>query len=469
MIENIQDTFYRTDSQGFLIFISPSGARVLGYDSPQKMIGRPVASLWKFPAERSDMLEIMERDGVARDYEVVLVRMDGTPLPVSTSSSYYHDKDGKILGVEGIFRDITERKQAEEALLVMEWKFRALFEKGPIGVAYHTMIYDISGKPIDYFFLDANETYKELTGVDPRGKSVTQAFPGIEDDPFDWIGTFGHVAQTGEQIRFEQYFQTNGQWYDCVGYQYKPDHFVAAFLNITKRKQAEEALKISSEKIQMFAYSVSHDLKNPAIAIYGLTRLLTKHYRDILDERGQNYCQQILKSAEQVTALVGMINTYISTKEISLEIESIKLVDLLLMIREEFEVSMNTRQIEWKVPELLPEIMADRIAILRVFRNFVDNALKYGGGDLSEIEIGYKEDDEHHILYVSDDGVGLTEEDSLNIFGLFERQKTASGIMGSGLGLAIVKEIAEQHGGQVWSETGSIKGITFNVSISKHL
>lgn len=152
-----------------------------------------------------------------------------------------------------------------------------------------------------------------------------------------------------------------------------------------------------------------------------------------------------------------------------MEIESIKLADLLLMIREEFEVSMNARQIEWKVPELLPEIMADRIAILRVFRNFVDNALKYGGGDLSEIVIGYKEDDEHHILYVSDDGVGLTEEDSLNVFGLFERQKTASGIMGSGLGLAIVKEIAEQHGGQVWSETGSNKGITFNVSISKHL
>ena len=469
MIENIQDTFYRTDARGFLIFISPSGARLLGYDSPQKMVGLPVASLWNFPAERSDMLEIMERDGVVRDYEVVLGRKDGSLLPVSTTSGYYHDKDGKLLGVEGIFRDITERKKAEEALLETEWKFRALFEKGPIGVAYHTMIYDISGKPIDYFFLDANESYKELTGVDPRGKTVTQAFPGIEGDPFDWIGTFGHVAQTGEQIRFEQYLQTNGQWYDCVAYQYKPDHFVAAFLNITKRKQAEEALKISSEKIQMFAYSVSHDLKNPAIALSGLTRLLSRRYLDILGERGQNYCQQILKSADQITTLVEMINTYISTKEISLEIESIKLVDLLLMIREEFEVSLNTRQIEWKAPELLPEIMADRIAILRVFRNFVDNALKYGGGDLSEIVIGYKEDDEHHILYVSDDGVGLTEEDSLNVFGLFERQKTASGIVGSGLGLAIVKEIAEQHGGQVWSETGSNKGIIFNVSISKHL
>lgn len=238
---------------------------------------------------------------------------------------------------------------------------------------------------------------------------------------------------------------------------------------IANRKQAEEALKISSDKIQLFAYSVSHDLKNPANALYGLTRLLNKHYENSLGERGQIYCQQILKSSEQINALVGMINIYISTKEVPLKIENIKLAELLLMIREEFYVPLNSRQIAWEEPDHLPEIMADRIAILRVFRNFVDNALKYGGEDLSEIVIAYKEDDENHILSVSDDGIGLTEEESQNIFGLFERQKTASGVMGSGLGLAIAKEIAEQHGGQVWSVKGPDKGITFNVSISKQL
>ncbi len=138
-----------------------------------------------------------------------------------------------------------ERKGAEKALRESEEKFRSLFEKGPIGVAFHKMVYDDSGKAIDYRFLDANPSYLELTGVDPRGKYVTEAFPGIEDDPFDWIGTFGRVAKTGEQIRFEQYLQTNKRWYDCVGYQVKPDYFVAAFVEITKRKQAEEALETS--------------------------------------------------------------------------------------------------------------------------------------------------------------------------------------------------------------------------------
>ena len=153
-------------------------------------------------------------------------------------------------------KDSTERKQTEEALKEADWKFRALFEKGPIGVAYHVMVNDASGKPKDYLFLDANETYRELTGVDPRGKLVTEVFPGIENDPFDWIGTFGKVARTGEPIRFEQYLKPNQRWYDCVGYQYKPDHFVAAFIEITDRKKAQEALRNSEENLSITLQSI---------------------------------------------------------------------------------------------------------------------------------------------------------------------------------------------------------------------
>jgi len=162
-----------------------------------------------------------------------------------TISNFLHDPE--INGLLGNYHDITDRKEAEEAMKESDWKFRALFEKGPIGVAYHVMVNDANDSPIDYFFLDANETYCELTGVDPRGKFVTEAFPGIENDPFDWIGVFGKVARTDETIRFETYLEFNKRWYDCVGYQYKPDHFVAAFLEITKRKQAELQLQEMNE------------------------------------------------------------------------------------------------------------------------------------------------------------------------------------------------------------------------------
>ncbi len=141
------------------------------------------------------------------------------------------------------FVDISKLKSYQNELEEAEWKFKALFEKGPIGVAYHEMIYDEAGKPIDYRFIDANEAYQTLTGVNPIGKLVTEAFPGIEKDKFDWIGTFGKVAKTGESFHFEQYLESNDRWYDCVSYQYKPNHFVAAFSEITSRKKLEATLK----------------------------------------------------------------------------------------------------------------------------------------------------------------------------------------------------------------------------------
>ena len=172
---------------------------------------------------------------------------------------------------------------------------------------------------------------------------------------------------------------------------------------------------------------------------------------------------------EQIAALAEKINTYISAKEVPLNIERVRLKEITTMIREEFSTQLNLRSIKLLGPESLPEIMADRISILRVIRNLVDNALKYGGNNLSEIEIGYKESHEFHILFVRDNGVGLKQEEFKDIFGLFKREKTSIGIKGTGLGLAIVKEIAEQHQGEVWAEHGPKKGIIFYISISKSL
>ncbi|MGD8530654.1 MAG: ATP-binding protein [Syntrophobacterales bacterium] len=240
-----------------------------------------------------------------------------------------------------------------------------------------------------------------------------------------------------------------------------------AIEDVTERKQAQQALRQSSEKLKFFAYSVMHDLKSPTIGIYGLTELLHKHYKDALDERGKSYCDQILKASVHVAALIEKINVYIATKESPLKIEKINIKDILQIISEEFSPRLVVRQIKWFEPEAMVEIKADKLSILRVFRNFVDNALKYGGEDLSEIRIDYKETEEFHTLSVSDDGAGIREGDYERIFAAFRRGETYRAVEGVGLGLAIVAEIAERHGGRVWAEPRKGRWTTFHISIAK--
>lgn len=240
-------------------------------------------------------------------------------------------------------------------------------------------------------------------------------------------------------------------------------------LDITDRKQMERQLVENAERIKQFAYSVSHDLKSPIIGIYGLTRLLHQHYRDLLDDRGRAYCDQILRASELAVDLVEEINAYIRAKETPLQFELVAMEDVLHTVRDEFGAFFSMRQIEWVEPESLPEIRADRMCLIRVFRNLVDNALKYGGSPLSRIEIGYEERAGAHVFTVSDNGAGIAKGNCEKVFDLFQRDQSSKGVEGAGLGLAIVKEIAAKHGGNVWVESSPGERTTFSFTIQKDL
>lgn len=233
-------------------------------------------------------------------------------------------------------------------------------------------------------------------------------------------------------------------------------------LEIAERKGAEEALKF-------FSYSVAHDLKSPAIGIYGLTKRLYAQYKDILDEKAGAHCDQILKASEHIADLVEKVNVYIATRESGLSLERISVKEILSMLKDEFAARLTDRRIEWLEPEADIEFYADRLAVLRVFRNLIDNALKYGGERLTKICIAHEETEGFVILSVTDNGRGLKEGASKTVFTPFQRHETSRGIEGAGLGLSIVREIARQHGGEVWVTPASRKGTTFCISISKDL
>jgi PAS domain S-box-containing protein len=248
MLQTARDGVWLIDPQGQFRDANDAACVMLGYPK-EDLLKLRVADIevQEDPEEVLRHIALIARQGWDV-FESQHRRKDGSAFPTEVSVTHQPDLDLLVVFV----RDITERRRAKEALLEAEWKFRALFENGPIGVAYHRMVYDETGMPVDYAFLDANSKYIELTGVDPRGRKATEAFPGIERDPAGWIGIFGRVAQTGEPIRFEQHLQANDRWYDVVGYQYRPDHFVAAFLEITQSKQAELALQASEASLRNY-------------------------------------------------------------------------------------------------------------------------------------------------------------------------------------------------------------------------
>jgi signal transduction histidine kinase len=182
------------------------------------------------------------------------------------------------------------------------------------------------------------------------------------------------------------------------------------------------------------------------------------------------YCDQIMGASEHVVELAEKINGFIAAKETPLYIESVDLRKLLSDFKEEFSLQLAARCIEWLEPQEEIAVRADRLSLLRTFRNLIDNALKYGGDRLSEIRIGYEETESCYIFSVSDNGRGMGKEDAEKVFQKFQRSGSSNGIEGAGLGLAIVRETAERHGGSVSIGEGiEGGGVTFRCSFSKNL
>ncbi|HWR73212.1 MAG TPA: MASE3 domain-containing protein, partial [Nitrospirota bacterium] len=149
-----------------------------------------------------------------------------------------------------LFRNL---KLSEEALRVSEEKYRSLFVNMIDGFAYHRVITDEHGKPVDYVFLEVNNAFERLTGLKREaiiGRPVRAVLPGIESDPADWIGIYGKVALTGEGIRFEQHAMPLDRWFSVSAYSPMKEHFVAVFEDITDRKRMEIALQESREQLE---------------------------------------------------------------------------------------------------------------------------------------------------------------------------------------------------------------------------
>jgi signal transduction histidine kinase len=223
--------------------------------------------------------------------------------------------------------------------------------------------------------------------------------------------------------------------------------------------------KLKSE----FISNVSHELKSPLTSIRMMTEMLQQN-RVLTDERKSEYYQVMLEESEHLSHLIDNILDF-SRMEDDRKKYNFTDLDLNELLRK-FHESTRERLAEtgfefrFNLPDAVPVIQADRNALLQVFHNLVDNAMKFSGqSKTADINLMVRSDEIQ--VCVKDYGIGISDKDQGKIFDRFYRSDESQqlGIKGSGIGLTIVKKIVEAHHGHLTLESRPGEGSTFCVHL----
>jgi len=258
LFENMPGVFYRADREGNLLMINPPGATLLGYSSPEEIIGKNVAKdLYYIPEDRKRFLdELKKRKGSVQDYEVTLKRRDGTPVNVSTSSHYYYDSEGNIAGVEGIFIDITERKETERDIIEEQSLLRALMDNVPDFIYF---------KDEKNRFVRVNKKSAEDRDVRPEdfiGKTDFDIF--AEEVAKKCFADDDRVMKTGKSLigKIEKVTYLNGveRWFSATKVpRYDEKGKIKGLIGVSR----DITERIQNEKLQQVLYNISKAANSP--------------------------------------------------------------------------------------------------------------------------------------------------------------------------------------------------------------
>ena len=472
LFDNASDMIQSVSSSGEYIYVNRKWFETLGYSEEE------VKSLTLFDILRADQVphctELLERirgGEMIQSIETVFMTKDGREVHVEGNVNGRF-RDGTFVATRGIFRDVTERKQAEEALQESEMRLKALVDHAPDSIT----VYDLQGN-----ILDCNRKGEEMLGYSreemvgknmfevgvlpedyaPKAKrALERKSEGMERLPFE----FDLIRKDGVRITIEATTITVERGSDL--------EVICISRDVTERKKAEEEKRRMAQQLQLtdrlaavgeLAAGVAHELNNPLCAVRAYAEFLKS--RQGLDEAARNDAETIHKEALRASAITGNLLSFASRHQPNRSMISINeaIEKGLELCKPGLEA--NSIQVVTQLDPHIPRTMADFFQMEQVVFNIISNAEHamaeaHGKGRLS---LRTQTTDTTIQMTISDNGPGISEENLDRIFDPFFTTKEVG--QGTGLGLSICFGIVQEHGGNIHAKSVLGEGTTVVVEL----
>ena len=480
LYNNAPDMFVSVDAKtANILDCNQTLANTLGY-TKEEIIGLPIFDVYH-PDCMEDVkktFRLFVQTGKVHDAELVLQRKDGSKIDVSLNVSAVYDEQGQVLYGRSTFRDITERKKAEEALLKQQYFLQKAQEIGQMG------FWELDIKNNELVWTDENcrifglpigteltyETFLHYVHPDDREHVDTEWKAALNKKPYDIehrLLVDGKVKWVREKAELE--FNEKDECISATGFTQ----------DITERRSTEEQLLQAQkmEAVGTLAGGVAHDYNNILTIIIGNASLALMEVGK--DSPLQNKIEEIITAGERAASLTSQLLAFSRKQVIQPKIldlnELLTNIEKMLgrLIEEDIELLMIPETALWRV-EVDPGQME------QVIMNMVVNAkdaMPMGGKltietanvDLDESyfrEHGIEEQSGTYVVMaVSDTGTGMDEETQSHVFDPFFTTKDVG--KGTGLGLSTVYGIVKQNKGFVWVYSEPEQGSTFKVYLPK--